>query len=218
MSDDPLLNGWHSRGYLPHLKREGATYFVTFRLADSLPRELLERHAAQLAEIERAAASPSLRSSTANSPTLAQRLAQLRLEQHRAIERALDLGSGACHLGDPEIARLTTDTLVHFHGERYTLEAWVIMPNHVHVLLTPLARHRLGDIVRSWKQYVSLRARRALREPTTNGRFWQPEAYDHWVRDDAEKARIRRYIHDNPVKASLCKHPEDWPWSSASHQ
>ena len=58
MSDDPLLNGWHSRGYLPHLKREGATYFVTFRLADSLPRELLARHAAQLAEILASAGTP----------------------------------------------------------------------------------------------------------------------------------------------------------------
>jgi REP element-mobilizing transposase RayT len=94
------------------------------------------------------------------------------------------------------------------------LREWVVMPNHVHVLFWPMPNQVVGAIVKSWKQFTSLRARKIL--GLAEGRFWQPEAFDHWVRDDEERARIARYIRNNPVVARLCVKPEEWPWSSAA--
>ncbi len=72
----------------------------------------------------------------------------------------------------------------------------------------------LGDILKSWKQFTSRRAKKIL--GLNDNPFWQPEAYDHWIRNDDERSRISRYIRNNPVTAGLCTRPEDWPWSSAS--
>lgn len=195
----PYREGVHSRGYLPHLKREGATYFVTFRLADSLPKTVLARFAEELATLPESADA---------------RAAELRLAHRRQLEALLDQGTGVCHLRQPEVARLVSDAMRHFHPQRYLLHAWVVMPNHVHALLTPVGCHTLGEIVKTWKQFSALRAKRLLGLPA--GRFWQPEAYDHWVRNAGEHERIVRYILKNPVKARLCTRPEDWPWSSAA--
>ena len=87
------------------------------------------------------------------------------------------------------------------------------MPNHVHALVWPMPNYLLSDIVKSWKQFTSRRAKKILHlceEP-----FWQPEAYDHWIRTEEDKARISRYVRNNPVTAALCARPEDWKWSSA---
>lgn len=121
---------------------------------------------------------------------------------------------GTCHLRWPEIAWLVADALRHFDGARYALHEWVVMPNHVHALLTPHPPHRLGDIVKTWKQFSGLRANRLLRR--AGSRFWQPESFDRWVRNDEERARIGRYIRENPVKAGLCADAASWPWSSAA--
>src|SRR5207249_10743823 len=131
----------------------------------------------------------------------------------RKIERYLDRGAGACHLRRPDIADLVADAIRHFHQSRYVLEDWVVMPNHAHALVWPMPNHLLSEILKSWKQFTSRPANKILNlaeEP-----FWQPESYDHWIRNDDEKARIRRYIRNNPVNAGLCRLPEDWPWSSA---
>jgi type I restriction enzyme R subunit/putative DNA methylase len=100
-----------------------------------------------------------------------------------------------------------------FHESRYLLHEWVVMPNHVHALVWPMPNFLLSDIVKSWKQFTSRRAKKILglgEEP-----FWQPEPYDHWIRNDGEKGRISCYIRNNPVSARLCTRPEDWRWSSA---
>jgi REP element-mobilizing transposase RayT len=199
---DSHLHGFHERGYLPHLKREEGTYFVTFRLADSLPTEALDQLASEIAAL------PVPSSST---PSEADVLRQ-RERRHR-LEALLDQGAGSCCLRLPVIAQMVCDTLRHFHGSRYNLDAWVVMPNHVHVLVCPLPPHTLGEIIKSWKQYTSTHAKRLL--PLAAGRFWQPEAYDHWLRDSEDRSRIIRYIHNNPVNAGLCARPEDWSWSSA---
>jgi REP element-mobilizing transposase RayT len=103
--------------------------------------------------------------------------------------------------------------LQHFHEQRYHLQEWVIMPNHVHAIIWPKPNYLLGDILKSWKQFTSRRAKIILDlgpEP-----FWQPESYDHWIRNDQEKAQIARYIRNNPVTAGICRRAEDWLWSSA---
>jgi REP element-mobilizing transposase RayT len=201
-------SGVHSRGYLPHVKREGAEYFVTFRLSDSLPKEVLLRFESERAERLRIFHDARrLGRATTDTEEIINR------DFLRKAERYLDSGSGACHLRRPEIAELVSGALKFFHEQRYLLREWVVMPNHVHVLFWPTPNHVVGDIVKSWKQFTSKRAKPLLGLP--EGRFWQPEPFDHWVRDDDERARIARYIRNNPVTARICTRAEDWPWSSA---
>jgi REP element-mobilizing transposase RayT len=87
------------------------------------------------------------------------------------------------------------------------------MPNHAHAVLWPIPNHLLSDIVKSWKGFSAREANRILGRTGTT--FWQPESFDHWIRNDEEMARICRYVEQNPVTARLCDAPEKWPWSSA---
>lgn len=198
-----LRSGVHSRGYLPHVKREGASYFVTFRLTDSLPKAVLLRF-----EREHAAALRSLSTKVPTEPAEA-----VHRELRRKIERYLDQGAGECHLRRPEIADMVAAALRHFHNQYYLLDDWVVMPNHVHLILWPLPNFTLSEILKSRKRHTARQANLLLGR--TGNTFWQRESYDHWIRNDEEKARIRRYIRMNPVNAKLCKSPEDWKWSSA---
>lgn len=211
LSGNPLNTGIHSRGYLPHVKREGASYFVTFRLVDSLPKEKLLEF-----EREKAGRLRRLEDFKRRGEKLLDSLEEINRDFRRQIERYLDQGAGACHLRRPKIADLVAATLRHFHDQRYLLREWVVMPNHVHVLFWPMPNHVVSEILKSWKQFSSRRAKELL--GLGPGPFWQPEPYDHWIRNDDEHARITRYIRNNPVKAGLCKCPEDWRWSSAWRQ
>ncbi|HEV2695976.1 MAG TPA: transposase [Verrucomicrobiae bacterium] len=199
----PLRSGIHTRGYLPHVKREGASYFVTFRLNDSLPKEVLLGFEQEYAE--------ALRTLSAKSP--AEATAEIHRELRRKIERYLDQGAGECHLQKPEIADMVADALRHFDGKEYVLDDWVVMPNHVHAILWPFPNFTLSEILQSRKSRTSRQANLMLKR--TGETFWQRESYDHWIRDENEKARIRRYIRMNPVNARLCGTPEEWKWSSA---
>ena len=209
-SDDvppnPLLSGLHFRGKLPHLKKEGATYFVTFRLADSLPaHEVVRLKRERLAILEHARA--------AKSPLTWHEEEQLLAWYCDKMEALLDAGHGACWLSKPEVADLVANAVRFFQGERYELRAWVIMPNHVHVVLWPVAGYTLSEILHSWKSYTSKEAKKLLhREDPT---FWQKESFDHWIREDDERARLVGYVENNPVKAGFCRQPQDWKWSSA---
>ncbi|MBI5684198.1 MAG: transposase [Verrucomicrobia bacterium] len=205
---NPLRSGVHSRGYLPHVKREGAEYFVTFRLADALPKEVLLRYEAERAErLQVLQAAKRLGQPCTDSEEYIQR------DFRRKVERYMDQGAGACHLRRPDIAELVAGALKFFHEQRYLLREWVVMPNHVHVLFWPMPNYLVGHTAKSWKQFTSLRAKRLL--GLQEGRFWQPESFDHWVRNDEERASIARYIRHNPVTARLCARPEDWQWGSA---
>jgi REP element-mobilizing transposase RayT len=120
---------------------------------------------------------------------------------------------GACWLRDPRIAQCVADTL-QFGGSQlklYELIAWVVMPNHVHVLLRPNVP--LATITKSVKQHTARRANQMLRRVGES--FWQDESYDHWARSSREQARITLYIEENPVLAGLVKSPEQWRSSSA---
>lgn len=199
---NPLRSGIHTRGYLPHVKREGSFYFVTFRLADSLPQAVLLDFKRKQAE--------ALRRLNVQDQGGREEVDR---EFQRAVERYLDRGAGECHLKRPEIAATTMDALLYFHEKQYLLEEWVIMPNHVHVVLWPMPNFALSEILKSRKRQIARHANIILGR--TGHAFWQPESYDHWIRNDEEKGRIRRYIRNNPVKAGLCATPEQWPWGSA---
>jgi hypothetical protein len=188
---NPLRSGIHSRGYLPHVKHEGASYFITFRLADSLPQEVLLGFKTEQAE--------KIRKLGAGRPSVREGIDR---EYQRQIERYLDRGVGACHLKRPNVAGMVAEALLHSHEKEYLLDDWVIMPNH-----------SLSDILRGRKRHTARQANLILGR--TGESFWQHESYDHWIRNDEEKLRIRRYIRNNPVTAGLCQSPEEWRWSSA---
>ncbi|HLP78675.1 MAG TPA: PHP domain-containing protein, partial [Candidatus Paceibacterota bacterium] len=169
---------------LPHWQQEGATYFVTFRLADSLPREVYEDWRRERAEALRQVGQAS----------------SLSDELREKLESELDQGYGECSLQDTGVAELVERALRHFDGERYLLGSYVIMPNHVHVLVRPVMEHKLSDILHSWKSFTATEANKQLGR---SGPFWQDESFDHIVRDEQQMERFHRYIVENPVKARL---------------
>ncbi len=203
----PVMSGYHSRGYLPHLKVEGASYFVTFRLADSLPREAIAALGERSSDLGRRARTQDRERDAGN-----RREAMAR--QAFEIDAILNGHAGAAWMRDRRVADVVAESLRFFDGDRYTLHAWCVMPNHVHSVLQPLGEHTLGSILHTWKSFSSHKANRILaREGRT---FWQHESYDHWIRDRQDLAFCCDYTEGNPVKAGLCRRPEDWPWSSAT--
>lgn len=219
----PRLSGRYDRGYLPHLRVQGRSYFVTFRLEGTLPQEVLRAYQAEReALLAKAKAAPVGKPVLRNADfpvgenreelpaEIQQRLHALYSEK---IEAYLDVGRGECWLKEPRIGESVAGALRFFHGQRYDLGPWVVMPNHVHVIVRPLREHLLDQIVKSWKGFTAREANKLLKR--TGDSFWAREYYDHLVRDDEERARLADYIHDNPVKAGLCSRWEDWKWSSA---
>jgi len=192
--------GPYSRGYLPHIDYQGAIQCVTYRLADSLPAHAIEQMLRALDSVPF-----DLRS----------------IEGRHRTDRMLDRGLGSCVLRDPRAARCVIDNWKWFDGIRYTLIAWVVMPNHVHVLIEVFGTTSLGSIVQSWKSYTGrvigqLLAGDDIAAPRNRGGVWMREYWDRLIRDDAHLAAAINYIHSNPVRAKLVGTAHDWPWSSAS--
>jgi putative transposase len=197
------------RRNLPHVQPPGAVLFVTYRLADSLPRHLIqelldERETAE----KRIAALPK-----------AEQKAERYLVHKRLFakwDRYLDqAASGPLWLRETAVAQIVVNSLHHLDGKQYDLDCFCVMSNHAHTMFQPLPDENgryfgLRRIMHGLKGYTATEANRVLGR---NGRFWQEESYDHVVRDEAELNRIRQYILYNPVKAGLVENPEDWPWS-----
>jgi putative transposase len=122
--------------------------------------------------------------------------------------------TGVMWLNNPPIARLVAKAFLHGQDalHLYTLEAWVILGNHVHLLLWPCAS--LPRITGALKGYAASKANKLLGR--VGQAFWESESFDHWVRSPEEFRKIARYIEQNPVKARLVAKAEDWPWSSAN--
>ena len=175
---------------LPYWQQSGLTYFVTFRLADSLPREKLEIWKAQKNAWLRLHPEPL--SVTAED------------EYHRLltaqIEKWLDAGSGSCILKNRLLAQIVSDALFFFDGSRYILRAFVVMPNHVHVLFTPLAAHKMEDILHSLKSFSAKKINAVLGR---SGQIWQEEYWDRIIRHQRHYRAILCYISDNPHEAAL---------------
>jgi REP element-mobilizing transposase RayT len=203
---DHLIAGFHTRNSLPHLKREGGTYFVTFRLAGSLPADELER-------LKRERELLVQQAIEAKRPLTWAEQEELFRWYSTRVDHYLDAGHGDCFLRQPEIADLVAGAIRHFAGQRYELRAWTVMPNHVHAVLRPLESHTLSAILHSWKSFTGNEVNRRLQRMGQS--FWQSESYDHLVRDDTDLLRCCHYTTMNPVNAKLCLRPEDWPWSSA---
>jgi REP element-mobilizing transposase RayT len=184
--------GWHNRGYLPHFDGGEITQFLTYRLADSLPQKVLENLQIQVE----------------------QKLITDR-EMLINVEKYLDQGIGACYLQQVEIASIVEENLLRFADVKYKLYAWVIMPNHIHILLKPLEGYSLSEIVHSCKSFTSTKANKVLNR---TGKFWFPEGFDRFIRDYDHFEKAFNYIERNPVKAGLCDNQSDWRFSSAWHR
>lgn len=196
---EPVGLGWHSRGYLPHFESTDKLQHVTYHLADSLPKGVVERLEAELKRL-----SPEKQDA----------------ERRKRVEAWIDAGHGCCVLREPAIASLVQNSFLRFDGERYRLLAWVVMPNHVHVLFQPLNGWLVAKIVASWKSYTGRRISEWLKAagnavPGGIERIWHREYWDRYIRDEKHYRQAVTYIHRNPVKAGLVAEPEAWQWSSA---
>jgi REP element-mobilizing transposase RayT len=182
--DVPFSFG-RSRGTLPHLYKDGCTTFVTFCLIDAVPKKAEQRR--------------RLRGDDDRS-------------RHVALQSEPMLDSGSMILRRSELAEIVERALAHFQGQRYDLHAWVVMPNHVHAVLTPYDGHGVARILHSWKSFTATAINRCIGR---TGQLWQHESFDHLVRDQESLVRLVCYVEENPVAAGLCQHPEEWPFSSA---
>ena len=200
-SMDPHKEIQTRRGtYLPHWTQEGATYAVTFRLADALPAAVVANWESERLEIVVRAHRENRELTEVEERRLADLFSQ-------KVESYLDAGHGNCWLRDQRVAKRVRDALLHFQGERYELVAWCIMPNHVHAIVRPMPGHTLSGISHTWKSFTAQQANRLLHR---QGEFWQPESYDHLIRNEQDLRNQVRYVIENPTKAGL----RSWPWVS----
>jgi REP element-mobilizing transposase RayT len=181
--------GWRSRGYLPHFDDGEVTQFITIRLADSIPQKVLERWRIEL-ENERITD----------------------VEYRKKIEYYLDQGYGSCYLKDERIAEIVKENLLYHEGKKYSLFAWVIMPNHVHYFVRQIPPFTLAEVTHSNKSYTAHAANKVLGR---SGQFWVHESFDRYIRSEKHFLKTIEYIKNNPVKAGLCEKASDWKYSSA---
>ncbi|MBN2118308.1 MAG: transposase [Anaerolineales bacterium] len=202
------------RRRLPHIQPEGATFFVTSRLAASLPVEVIERLRREKERLDR---------------ELKQIVDRKEREEKTHFQSQYLFGkwddalgssnTGVHYLSDPRIADLVSEALHYRDGKVYDLIVFCIMPNHVHIVFTPLKESQdkycsLSKIMHSLKRHTAREANLIL---GCEGAFWQHESYDHIIRDEAELERIIKYVLYNPVKARLVKEQNDWKWAYCKH-
>jgi putative transposase len=180
------FKGWNERAYLPHRDEPGLTQMVTFRVADSFPSALRSEWDALL-EIEDDA------------------------QRRKKLQAYLDQGRGECPLRKSVLAGVVEEALRFHHSIHYELRAWVVMPNHVHVLFKVTSKP-MGQVIGDWKEYTAREANKLLGR---RGRFWAPDYWDTFMRDSTHELQARHYTEKNPVKAGLVREPQAWPWSSA---
>ena len=174
-----------TRGYLPHIHVSGATQFVTWRLADSLPVGFYEE----------------LKSRNPDDQRLV----------NRETEIALDRGFGSCLLKQPRLAKIVAEKIVESQSKFGLVHAFVVMPNHVHLLVT-LSEDCNSS---SYVKYVKGGTAHAINQAAERkGRLWQPDYLDKLIRDEEHFVRTAAYIEWNPVKAGLVGDPKEFPFSS----
>ena len=171
-------------------------YWVTFRLADSIPREKLrtweqERETWQCAHPQ---------------PWDAKTWDEYNELFGDRFEAWLDQGIGSRALARFEVREVVRERILHFDGVRYVIHAAAIMPTHVHALVQPLLQHTVASILKGIKGTSARQANQLL---GTAGAFWQDESYDHIVRSNEQLWHYFRYIEENPRKAGL-REDEYW--------
>jgi len=199
---DPEQEVERRAGSLPHWMQNGVVCFLTWRTWDSLPTEWAENWVAARADWLRR------QRIDIDDPNWKEQLNHLsiplRAQFHREfsarLEAQLDRCQGECVLRRPEFAEVVSQSFHHFDGQRYALHDFVVMPNHVHLLVTFSSIDEMLSQCASWKRFTATSINRLLGQ---SGRFWQPEAFDHLVRSEERFRRYREYIALNPVRAGL---------------
>jgi len=158
--------GWHSRGYLPHFDGGELAQFITFRLHDALPGSVLARLKEELKH---------------------EKPGELEAIMRRRVEAYLDQGHGSCYLKNSGLAMMVQNALLFHDKNKYRLSSWTIMPNHVHLLCTPVTGHSLAEIMHSLKSYTATEANKMLGR---KGRFWQKEYFDRYIRNARHFAKV----------------------------
>jgi REP element-mobilizing transposase RayT len=179
-----------THNHLPHWQQDQARYFLTFRLGDSIPSDLLRQWRQERDDWARNHPMPW----TPETETDYHRKFSSRVDRH------LDQGHGSCLLRDATNAGIVAGAFRHFDESRYLLHAWVIMPNHVHLLLTLGESETLAGIVASWKRFSAVKIRQQMRN---HGQLWQKDYFDRIIRDWDHFVNVARYIRRNPTKAKL---------------
>ncbi len=194
-SGDPLfLNPYESldihRRRLPHWDQEASTQFVTWRLWDSIPAELLEFWGRE----------KEVWLGRHPRPWDADTEKEYDSIFGQRVDGWLDAGHGSCFLRDTETRRIVEEALRFFEGERYDFWAFVIMPNHVHTLFSPFPKQLLERTLHSWKGFTAKEINFLLGR---SGSVWSPDYHDRMIRDEAHFDSCVRYIRRNPMKAGL---------------
>jgi len=183
---------WHSRAYLPHYDAKHGYQMITYRLADALPQCILQ---------------------AIMDEKYSEKQERIQIEKH------LDKSYGSCVLAKPAIAKIVVDNWCWFDGKKYELMAFVVMPNHVHLLIRIFEGISLSTVVHSWKSYTAKMIKKYLLdtgEQFSLSTIWQQDYWDRFIRDEQHFFRAVEYIHQNPVKVGLCRTADRWLWSSAS--
>ncbi len=193
---------WWDRGFLPHFESQDHIQHVCFHLVDSFPASAVQKMAEELKSL-----APSMRDA----------------EREKRFNAYLDAGHGACWLREPEVVAMVHGAFLHFQGTRYDLYEWCVMPNHVHVLFQPKHGWTMSKSVTSWKMFTGRwisewMMRTGLDPNNLGGPVWQREYYDRYIRDGKHYEAVVAYIRENPVKAGLAEHAEDWVYSSAGYR
>ena len=174
-----------NRGDLPHWSQKNRVQFITFRLGDSLPQSKLE-------ELTK------LKQDWLDSHPLP--WSQDVVDEYERfvlvkVNRWLDAGYGSCVLSRPETRKIIYDALIFYDGTRYRLWAFVIMPNHVHLMASPIDADNMNKIIGNIKRYTSININKAI---NNEGKLWQREVFDRIVRSGEHFERVIRYIKNNP--------------------
>jgi len=210
------------RRNLPHYQSPGNTYFVTFRLAGSLPAHVITRlkteNKNQLEQI----------AGISNNKMKREKYEQFKSDYFDKFDLMLaKFAESPKWLDDDEIARTVTELIHYYDGKEYDLIAYTIMPNHVHIIFRPpdvdrseasiantnnklrssASHYIVTKILQNIKSKSALKANAKLKR---SGAFWQHESYDHVVRDEEELCKIIEYVLNNPVKAGLVEYRDEW--------
>lgn len=215
---------------LPHWAQAGTVCFITWRTADSLPKEAIARFNRQRQELlkqHQLDPNGDWKQSLAKLPSAVR--GQLHWSLFTAWDEQLDRAAGACVLCESELSQIVMNSLLHFDNDRYVLTDAVVMPNHVHVLVAFRDEDSLITQCKSWKHFTATQINKWLRaknngeenlsrrttelrssvvprprfQPPPSGEFWQVEQFDHLVRSPEEFDKYRRYIAENPGNAQL---------------
>jgi putative transposase len=178
---NPFVEVSQTEANLPHWRQDRVTYFVTFRLADSVPQSKLSEW-----KLER----DRWLVKHPKPHDVRQNAEYYELFSAR-IEKWLDASEGSCVLKRSACRSIVEGALRYFEGERYDLGEYVVAANHVHALVSPSQGDELSDIIHSWKSYSATEINRAVGR---TGPLWQKESYDHIVRSAHAAYRIEHYI------------------------